>query len=163
MKKWLGVASIVAATGFVSSGAFAQTGSINKAVGGYTWEDAAKEAATTKKDGKPLTFAIITHTAGNGFFDPVYVGAQVAADAFGINLIKPGSEAPMDDIPREIQILNQIVNDPTINGVILTTPQEGAYNDIVKKLEDRAVGPATTNSYDGTLYDRNNISHTGQD
>ena len=163
MKRWLGVAAIVAATGFWSSGAFAQTGSINKAVGGYTWEDAAKEAPTTKKDGKPLTFAIITHTAGNGFFDPVYVGAQVAANAFGINLIKLGSEAPMDDIPREIQILNQIVNDPTINGVILTTPQVGAYNDIVKKLEDRGVVVATTNSFDGTLLDRSNISHTGQD
>ena len=69
-----------------------------EAVGGYSFEEAAKEAATTKKDGKPLTFAIITHTAGNGFFDPVYVGAQVAANAFGINLIRLGSEAPIDDI-----------------------------------------------------------------
>ena len=75
----------------------------------------------------------------------------MAANAFGINLIKLGSEAPMDDIPREIQILNEIVNDPTINGVIMTTPQVGAYNDIVKKLEDRGVVVATTNSFDGTL------------
>ena len=107
----------------------AQSGAINKAVGGYSFEDAAKEPLTTRKDGKPLTFAIITHTAGNGFFDPVYVGAQVAANAFGINLIRLGSELAVDDIPREIQILNQIVNDPTINGVIMTTPQVGAYND----------------------------------
>ena len=162
MKRGLGVAAAVAALCLWGSGAFAQSGAISKAVGGYTWEDAAKEGATTRKDGKPLTFAIITHTAGNGFFDPVYVGAQVAANAFGINLIKLGSEAPMDDIPREIQILNQIVNDPTINGVIMTTPQVGAYNDIVKKLEDRGVVVATTNSFDGTLLDRNNISHTGQ-
>jgi simple sugar transport system substrate-binding protein len=126
MKRGLGVVAIVAASCLWSSGVFAQSGAINKAVGGYTWEDASKEAPTTKKDGKPLTFAIITHTAGNGFFDPVYVGAQVAANAFGINLIKLGSEAPIDDIPREIQILNQIVNDPTINGVIMTTPQVGA-------------------------------------
>jgi simple sugar transport system substrate-binding protein len=146
-----------------ASGALAQSGAINKAVGGYSFEDAAKEAPTTKKDGKPLTFAIITHTAGNGFFDPVYVGAQVAANAFGINLIRLGSESPVDDIPREIQILNQIVNDPTINGVIITTPPVGAYDDIVKKLEERGVVVATTNSFDPTLYDRNNISHTGQD
>ena len=145
------------------SGAMAQSGAINKAVGGYSFEDAAKEAPTTKKDGKPLTFAIITHTAGNGFFDPVYVGAQVAANAFGIKLIRLGSEAAVDDIPREIQILNQIVNDPTINGVIMTTPQVGAYNDIVKKLEEKGVVVATTNSFDGTLLDRSNISHTGQD
>ena len=163
MIRGLAAAVIVAATCLLSSAAFAQSGAINKAVGGYTWEDAAKEAPTTRKNGKPLTFAIITHTAGNGFFDPVYVGAQVAANAFGINLIKLGSEAPMDDIPREIQILNQIVNDPTIDGVIMTTPQVGAYNDLIKKLEDRGVGVATTNSYDPTLYDRNNISHTGQD
>jgi simple sugar transport system substrate-binding protein len=93
--------------------ALAQSGAISKAVGGYSFEEAAKESAATKKNGKPLTFAIITHTAGNGFFDPVYVGAQVAANAFGINLIRLGSEAAVDDIPREIQILNQIVNDPT--------------------------------------------------
>ncbi len=163
MRIGFGLAAVAAAACLWSSGALAQTGAINKAVGGYSFEEAAKEAPTTKKNGKPLTFAIITHTAGNGFFDPVYVGAQVAANAFGINLIKLGSEAPMDDIPREIQILNQIVNDPTIDGVIMTTPQVGAYNDIVKKLEERGVVVATTNSYDGTLYDRSNISHTGQD
>ena len=104
MNRGLAAVAIAAATCLLSSAVFAQSGAINKAVGGYTWEDAAKEAPTTKKNGKPLTFAIITHTAGNGFFDPVYVGAQVAANAFGINLIKLGSEAPMDDIPREIQI-----------------------------------------------------------
>ena len=163
MRNVLRAAALATAACFVGTAAFAQSGAINKAVGGYSFEDAAKEAATTKKDGKPLTFAIITHTAGNGFFDPVYVGAQVAANAFGINLIKLGSEAAIDDIPREIQILNQIVNDPTINGVIMTTPQVGAYNDIIKKLEDRGVVVATTNSFDGTLLDRSNISHTGQD
>jgi simple sugar transport system substrate-binding protein len=55
---------------------------IEKAVGGYSFGDAAKENDATRdfhsKDGK-LTFAIVTHTAGNGFFDPVYVGATVAA------------------------------------------------------------------------------------
>src|ERR1700732_29879 len=158
---YLGVATAVACVW--GSGASAQSGAINKAVGGYSFEEAAKEAPATKKDGKPLTFAIITHTAGNGCFDPVYVGAQVAANAFGINLIKLGSEAAVDDIPREIQILNQIVNDPTIDGVIMTTPQVGAYAYIVKKREGRGVVVATTNSFDGTLYDRSNISHTGQD
>jgi simple sugar transport system substrate-binding protein len=163
MRYALRLAAFTTAACFFGTAAFAQQGVISKAVGGYTFEDAAKEAPTTKKDGKPLTFAIITHTAGNGFFDPVYVGAQVAANAFGINLIKLGSEAAVDDIPREIQILNQIVNDPTINGVIMTTPQVGAYNDIVKKLEERGVVVATTNSFDGSLLDRSNISHTGQD
>jgi simple sugar transport system substrate-binding protein len=163
MQKLLGLGAMVAAVCLWSAGASAQSGAIDKAVGGYSFTDAAKEAPTTKKDGKPLTFAIITHTAGNGFFDPVYVGAQVAANAFGINLIKLGSESAVDDIPREIQILNQIVNDPTINGVIMTTPQVGAYNDLVKKLEEKGVVVATTNSFDGTLLDRSNISHTGQD
>ena len=45
-----------------------------KAAGGYTFEDAAKESPDTKnfhsKDGV-LTFAIVTHTAGNGFFELV--------------------------------------------------------------------------------------------
>ena len=74
-----------------------------------------------------------------------------------------GSEAPVDDIPREIEILNQIIQDPTIDGLILTTPQVGAYDDIVKKLEAKGIPVATTNSFDADIYNRNGISHTGQD
>src|SRR5262249_2149619 len=77
-------------------------GTISKAAGGYDSNSAAKPAPNTpnfhSKDGK-LTFAIVTHTAGNGFFDPTYVGAKAAADMLGVNLIMLGSEAPVDDIP----------------------------------------------------------------
>ena len=165
MKHLTIAAAVAAALAFGTSGAFAQSGTLSKAVGGYSFDDAAKESPATKNfhGHKKLTFAIVTHTAGNGFFDPTYVGAKVAADAFGINLIMLGSEAPVDDIPREIAILNQIVNDPTIDGVIMTTPQSGAYDDLVKKLEEHGVPIATTNSFDPNLYDRSNISHTGQD
>jgi len=160
------IAALAAGVSLGSIAAHAQSGALSKAVGGYSFEDAAKEAPTTKNfhsnDGK-LTFAIITHTAGNGFFDPTYVGAKVAADAFGINLITLGSEAPVDDIPREIEIINQVINDPTIDGVIMTTPQSGAYDDIVKKLEAKGIPVATTNSFDPNLHDRSHISHTGQD
>ncbi len=160
------VAAALAIGGGYAPAAFAQSGALDKAVGGYSFDAAAKESPDTKNfhshKGK-LTFAIVTHTAGNGFFDPTYVGAKVAADAFGINLVMLGSEAPVDDIPREIAILNQIVNDPTIDGVIMTTPQSGAYDDIVKKLEEHGVPVATTNSFDPNIYDRSKISHTGQD
>ena len=57
-----------------------------------------------------------------------------------------GSEAPVDDIPRELEILNQVAQDPTIDGLILTTPQSGAYDDLVKKLEAKGIPVATTNS-----------------
>lgn len=165
MKHLTIAAAVAAALAFATSGAFAQSGTLSKAVGGYSFDEAAKESPMTKKfhGHSKLTFAIVTHTAGNGFFDPTYVGAKVAADAFGINLLMLGSEAPVDDIPRELAILNQIVNDPTIDGVIMTTPQSGAYDDLVKKLEAKGVPVATTNSFDGNLYDRSNISHTGQD
>jgi simple sugar transport system substrate-binding protein len=165
MKKILKTLALGASVSLIATAAYAQGGTLGKAVGGYTFEDAAKEAPTTKdfhsKDGK-LTFAIVTHTAGNGFFDPTYVGAQVAADAFGVNLIKLGSEAPVDDIPREIEILNQVINDPTIDGLILTTPQSGAYDDIVKKAFANGIPVATTNSFDGAIVNRSAISHTGQ-
>jgi simple sugar transport system substrate-binding protein len=159
-------ASLAAGVSLAAVSAHAQSGVLNKAVGGYSFEDASKEAPTTKdfnnKDGK-LTFAVITHTAGNGFFDPTYVGAKVAANMIGANLLLLGSEAPVDDIPREIEIINQVINDPSIDGVIMTTPQSGAYNDIVKKLKERGIPVATTNSFDPNILDRSQISHTGQD
>lgn len=166
MRTLLAGASALALLSAFGGTAAAQTGMLDKAVGGYTFDQASKESPDTRnfnnKDGK-LTFAIVTHTAGNGFFDPTYVGAKVAADMIGANLLMLGSEAPVDDIPRELEILNQIVQDPTIDGVIMTTPQAGAYDDLVKTLESKGIPVATTNSFDATIYNRSGISHTGQD
>jgi len=148
------------------SHAFAQSGGVEKAVGGYNFAEAAKEDPNTKNfhsaDGH-LTFAIVTHTAGNGFFDPVYVGATVAGNMIGAKILLLGSESPVDDPARAIEILNQIVQDPTIDGIIMTTPQVGAYNDIVKAAEAAGIPIATTNSFDATILHRSAISHTGQD
>ncbi|MEZ5668374.1 MAG: substrate-binding domain-containing protein [Alphaproteobacteria bacterium] len=156
-------AAMLAAT---TTAGWAQSGSVEQAVGGYSFDAAAAEAPGTRdfhsNDGV-LTFAIVTHTAGNGFFDPVYVGARVAGNMIGANILLLGSESPTDDPAREIEILNQIVNDPTIDGIIMTTPQVGAYDDIVRTAYANGIPVATTNSYDPTIFDRNGISHTGQD
>ena len=134
----LPLAACAAAVSLAVPSAFAQSGSVEKAVGGYDFDEAAKEAPATKDfhsaDGH-LTFAIVTHTAGNGFFDPVYVGAKVAGNMIGAKILLLGSESPVDDPAREIEILNQIIQDPTIDGIIMTTPQAGAYDDIVKAAE----------------------------
>ncbi|HMQ92050.1 MAG TPA: substrate-binding domain-containing protein [Amaricoccus sp.] len=146
--------------------AAAQSGSVDQAVGGYSFDEAAQEAEGTKDfhsgDGV-LTFAVVTHTAGNGFFDPVYVGARVAGNMIGANILLLGSESPADDPAREIEILNQIINDPTIDGIIMTTPQIGAYDDIVRTAESNGIPVATTNSFDPGILHRSTISHTGQD
>jgi simple sugar transport system substrate-binding protein len=151
---------------FTTIGVAAQSGTVSKAVGGYSFEEAAREAEGTKNfhsaDGH-LTFAIVTHSAGNGFFDPLYVGAKVAGDLIGAKILLLGSESPGEDVAREIEILNQIVRDPTIDGIIMTTPQIGAYDDIVKAAEASGIPVATTNSFDPTIYHRSTISHTGQD
>ena len=166
MQKALTTLVLGTAVAFTATSAFAQSGSVAKAVGGYSFEDAAKEADGTKNfhsnDGV-LTFAIVTHTAGNGFFDPVYVGATVAGNLIGAKVLLLGSESPVDDPAREIEILNQIIQDPTLDGLIMTTPQAGAYDDIVKTAETNGIPVATTNSFDGGIYNRLNISHTGQD
>src|SRR5690606_7845461 len=165
MKSLFTTASAVAILAMSANAVMAQSGGLDAAVGGYTFDEAAEEHPDTKSfnsDDGVLTFAIVTHPAGNGFFDPTYTGAQVAANLIGANLIMLGSEAPVDDIPREIEILNQIIQDPTIDGLILTTPQQGAYDDIVKTLLDKGIPVATTNSFDPTIYMRNSISHTGQ-
>ena len=165
MKHLLALTALSAAIPLGVTGAFAQSGTLDKAVGGYTFEEAAQENPDTKNfhsaDGH-LTFAVVTHTAGNGFFDPVYVGATVAANLIGAKVLLLGSESPVDDVTREIEILNQIIQDPTIDGLILTTPQVGAYNDIVKHMLDQGIPVATTNSFDPTIYLRDDISHTGQ-
>lgn len=164
--KHLLAAGTTAVVALGASQAVAQSGSVAQAVGGYSFDDAAKEDAATKDfhsaDGK-LTFAIVTHTAGNGFFDPVYVGAKVAGNLIGADILLLGSESPTDDPAREIEILNQIVQDPNIDGLIMTTPQVGAYNDIVAAAEAAGIPIATTNSFDGTILNRSGISHTGQD
>jgi simple sugar transport system substrate-binding protein len=166
MKLAFPLAACAAAFSFGVPQAMAQSGSVEKAVGGYAFDEAAAEAPGTKDfhsaDGK-LTFAIVTHTAGNGFFDPVYVGAKVAGNLIGADILLLGSESPVDDPAREIEILNQIVQDPTIDGIIMTTPQVGAYNDIVSAAEASGIPVATTNSFDGTILNRSSISHTGQD
>jgi simple sugar transport system substrate-binding protein len=158
--------SAAALLAFGATAAFAQSGSVEKAVGGYSFEEAAKEAPGTKDfhsaDGH-LTFAIVTHTAGNGFFDPVYVGAKVAGDMIGATILLLGSESPTDDPARAIEITNQILQDPTIDGLIMTTPQVGAYDDIVKAAEAAGIPVATTNSFDPNILNRSGISHTGQD
>src|SRR4051794_15431549 len=147
----IGASAVAALT---VAGVYAQgSGTISKAVGGYSFADAAKEGDATKNfhsaDGH-LTFAIVTHTAGNGFFDPVYVGATAAGNLIGAKILLLGSESPTDDPQREIEILNQITQDPTIDGLIMTTPQAGAYNDIVKAAEKNGIPVATTNSFDPT-------------
>jgi simple sugar transport system substrate-binding protein len=166
MRHLITLAASAAALSFAATGAYAQSGGVDKAVGGYAFDEAAKEAEGTKNfhsaDGH-LTFAIVTHTAGNGFFDPVYVGATVAGNMIGATILLLGSESPVDDPAREIEILNQIIQDPTIDGIIMTTPQVGAYDDIVKTAEANGIPVATTNSFDGGIYHRLGISHTGQD
>jgi simple sugar transport system substrate-binding protein len=163
IKTW---AALGAALVFAGYSGVAAAQALDQAVGGYSWADAAKEAPGTKDfhsaDGH-LTFAVVTHTAGNGFFDPVYVGATVAGNMIGAKILLLGSESPTDDPAREIEILNQIIQDPTIDGVIMTTPQVGAYDDIVKTLEANGVPVATTNSFDPNILHRLSISHTGQD
>jgi simple sugar transport system substrate-binding protein len=126
-------AAVVLAMG--TTGAFAQSGSVGQAVAGYSFDDAAQEAPGTK----------------------------VAGNMIGANILLLGSESPTDDPAREIEILNQIINDPTLDGLIMTTPQVGAYDDIVRTAEANGIPIATTNSFDGGILNRNAISHTGQD
>jgi simple sugar transport system substrate-binding protein len=143
-----------------------QSGVLTQAVGGYSFEEAAEEHPDTKNfhsaDGH-LTFAVVTQTAGNGFFDPLYVGARVAGNLIGAEILLLGSEASNEDVARQIEILNQIVQDPTIDGIIMATPQAGGYDDIVKVAEANGIPVATTNSFDATIHSRSSISHTGQD
>lgn len=166
MKHLLGGISLFALCAAGTTSVLAQSGGVERAVGGYGFEEAATEAEVTKNfnsDDGVLTFAIVTHTAGNGFFDPVYVGATVAANLIGAKILLLGSESPTDDPARELEILNQIVNDPTLDGLIMTTPQVGAYDDIVRTAEANGIPIATTNSFDPNILNRNAISHTGQD
>jgi simple sugar transport system substrate-binding protein len=162
----IALGAMAAAIALVNPASAQVSGGVDKTVSGVNFSDAAKPDPNTPNFHSHkghLTFAIVSHTAGNGFFDPAYVGAQVAANAFGITLLKLGPEAPIDDYPRQLEILNQVLQDPTIDGLIMTTGQAGAYNDIVAKAFELGIPVATFNSYDPGLKFRDQISHTGQD
>ena len=83
--------------------------------------------------------------------------------AGGIGLIGVAALRQRPDLVRAEADLNQIVQDPTIDGVIMTTPQSGAYDDLVKKLMEKNIPIATTNSFDPAIFNRSGISHTGQE
>jgi simple sugar transport system substrate-binding protein len=144
--------------------------SIRVGPGGIDFDKAAGVNTAAKnfrsKDGV-LTIAIVTHTAGNGFFNPVYVGATAAAAEFSraglpINLLRLGPPDAADDIPEQLEILRAALANPKLDGLALTTPQAGAYKDIINKAFELGIPVATLNSYDPFLPRRNQISHTGQ-
>jgi simple sugar transport system substrate-binding protein len=144
--------------------------SIKIGPGGIDFDKAAGVNSTAKnfrsKDGV-LTIAIVTHTAGNGYFNPVYVGATAAAAEFTraglpINLLRLGPAASSDDVPAQLSILRGLIADPKLDGLALTTPQMGAYKDIINKAFELGLPVATLSSYDPGLPRRNQISHTGQ-
>jgi simple sugar transport system substrate-binding protein len=165
---------LIIATGLLALGiAGAQSTkpeSIRIGPGGIDFDKAAGVNVAAKnfrsKDGI-LTIAIVTHTAGNGFFNPVYVGATAAAAEFSraglpINLLRLGPPDAADDIPEQLSILRAVLSDPKIDGLALTTPQAGAYKDIINKAFELGIPVATLNAYDPYLPRRNQISHTGQ-
>lgn len=144
---------------------------LSEGPGGINFDEAAKIDPGSKNfhtnDGV-LTLAIITHTAGNGFFNPTYIGATAAAQMFTaaglpINLLRLGPPDANDNIPATIAIINQVLTDPKLDGLAITTPQVGAYADIIHKAFELGIPVVTFNSYDPTIPFRNQISHTGQD
>ena len=68
---------------------------------------------------------------------------------------------PLADPVYQSTLVNKFVNSMMWDGK-KSTAQNIFYN-AMKKLEEKGVVVATTNSFDGTLLDRSNISHTGQD
>lgn len=115
-----------------------------------------------------LIFSIVTHTAGNGFFNPVYVGATAAAQmltAYGtpVIVLREGSPSPSDDPFTAIQIIEARMRDPKLDGIVITTPAVGSYGDIVRRAFELGIPIATTNSFDPTIPFRDQVSHTGQD
>lgn len=139
--------------------------------GGINFDLAAKVDPKSKNfrtnDGV-LTIAFITHTAGNGFFNPAYIGATAAAQmwtAVGIpvNLLRLGPPDAADNIPATNAIINQVLTDPKLDGLAITAPQVGAYETIINKAFELGIPVATHNSADPTIPHRSEVSHTGQD
>ena len=143
---------------------------ISAGPGGVNFDEAAKINPVSKdfhtNDGV-LTIAYVTHTAGNGFFNPCYVGATTAAQAFTamglpINVLRLGPPDAADNIPATLAIINQVLTDPKLDALAITTPQVGAYEDIINKAFELGISVATFNSFDPTIPFRSQISHTGQ-
>ncbi|MBD3308397.1 substrate-binding domain-containing protein [candidate division KSB3 bacterium] len=168
MCKRVGMACLIGVALLVLS--FPVAAQISTGPGGVNFDEAAKIDPASKdfhtNDGV-LTIAYVTHTAGNGFFNPCYVGATTAAQAFTamglpINILRLGPPAANDDIPATLAIINQVLTDPKLDALAITTPQVGAYEDIINKAFELGIPVATFNSFDPTIPFRSQISHTGQ-
>ena len=83
MCKRLGFACLIGLVLLLAS--FPVNAQISTGPGGVNFDEAAKLNPVSKdfhtNDGV-LTIGYVTHTAGNGFFNPCYVGATTAAQAF---------------------------------------------------------------------------------
>ena len=154
----------------VLSASFPVIAQMSTGPGGVNFEEAAMLTPDSKdfhtNDGV-LTIAYVTHTAGNGFFNPCYVGATTAAQAFTamglpINVLRLGPPDAADNIPATLAIINQVLTDPKLDALAITTPQVGAYEDIINKAFELGIPVATFNSFDPTIPFRSQISHTGQ-
>ena len=166
MRKCLVSVSAFSLAALLSGGAIAQeSGTISKAVGGYTFEDAAKEARAPRisTPGRPPDLRHRHPYRWQRLLRPGLCRRNRCRQHDRRQDPVAGFRNPVDDPAREIEILNQIIQDPTIDGIIMTTPQAGAYDDIVKTAEKNGIPVATTNSFDAGIHNRLAISHTGQD
>jgi simple sugar transport system substrate-binding protein len=168
MCKWLSFVCLIGLVLFMAS--FPVNAQISAGPGGVNFDQAAKINPDSKNfhtnDGV-LTIAYVTHTAGNGFFNPCYVGATTAAQAFTamglpVNLLRLGPPDAADNIPATLSIINQVLTDPKLDALAITTPQVGAYENIINKAFELGIPVATFNSFDPTIPFRSQISHTGQ-
>ncbi|MBI3961285.1 MAG: substrate-binding domain-containing protein [Deinococcus sp.] len=134
-------------------------------IAGVRFEDFAGPSPDTANfhtaDGQ-LTFFFVTHNAGHPFFIPMFVAAEAAARTLGVNVIITGPERGVDDPDRQLEILQQVITDPRLDGLVLSTAKVGAYGDIIMRAFELGVPVATTNSVDSTIPFRDEISHTGQ-
>jgi simple sugar transport system substrate-binding protein len=170
MRLWIAAGLLAFGMAGAQSNTASKLESIRVGPGGVDFDKAAGVNVAAKnfrsKDGV-LTIAMVTHTAGNGFFNPVYVGATAAAAEFSraglpINLLRLGPPDAADDVSEQLEILRAVLANPKLDGLALTTPQVGAYKDIINKAFELGLPVVTLNSYDPSLPRRNQISHTGQ-
>jgi simple sugar transport system substrate-binding protein len=109
--------------------------------------------------GRDLTFAVITHGAGDSFWAVAKKGAEKGGEDMGVE-VKYSESA--NDPQKQAQLIDAAVTEK-VDGIAVSAPNPDAIRDSLKKATDAGIPVITLNSGQADSVELGAITHVGQD